>query len=160
MTGKYKTHYLPGIWIDEIIPCPLANVNDFVHRMPDGTFMMMPVDPDEQDESWRTPLEDGQIMLFGVNEHYGWFNVTIGDDGTVSAPEWPEKANCFCLHGDINLLVDTLDEAIANGDENMAPLGPGTHDFHVYWWADDEASFRFVVADDGTGRFEPCAGLH
>lgn len=153
-----ETKYLPTDWIDEAPPTPQADVNTFIHRTPEGGFMLMPADEESRDEEvWSKPLEDGEIVPFLAHEWYGWHEVEIFADGTIDAPSVPAKANCFTLEGEVDTLTHSLAELarIAIG----APFEPGTHTITAYWWSDQETRYRFVVVG-GRGRFEPCAGAH
>lgn len=157
--------YLPSSWMDEAIPDPQRDVNDFIHRAEGGTFLLMPkedavLDEADQDEFFRETLEPGQIVAFSVHEDYGWHTIEVRDDGTVSATTYPVKANCLCLYGDIDNLADNLDDLVKNGSEDHAPLPPGRYDITAYWWDDAETHFRFVVDADGVGAFERCAGVN
>lgn len=161
MTGteKHIAKFLPAVWVDEAIPSPQRDVNDFIHRLADGSWILMPKDEEEQDEDfWRQPLEPGQTIAFLTHEFYGWFTIHVAEDRSIDDGGIPDKANCYCLDGDVDTLVDTLAELVENGDG--APLEPGSHDITAYWWSDAETHFRFIIDENGQGRFEPCAGAN
>ncbi|WP_411033809.1 hypothetical protein [Shinella sp. BYT-45] len=152
------TKYLPKDWLDEAIPAPQRDVNDFIHRAEGGTFLLMPKDEaDQQEECWCTSLEPGQVVAFRATEWYGWHTVHVDDDGRVGALTVPARANCLCLDGDTENLTDDLSEMVKCG-RGDGPLAPGAYDITVYWWDESDTRFRFVVDADGAGRFEPCAG--
>ncbi|MDW9877354.1 hypothetical protein GOA90_08865 [Sinorhizobium meliloti] len=150
------TKYLPSSWLDEVLPAPQRNVNDFIHRLDDGSWIMMPKDEADQDEEfWRTTLEPGQIVAFSVHEWYGWMTIHVNDDGSIDDGEVPDKANCLCLDGEVETLVDNVKDLVEYGAGE--PLRPGSYDITAYYWADTEAHFRFIVDAAGKGQFEPCA---
>ncbi|MBB4185855.1 hypothetical protein GGE07_002505 [Sinorhizobium terangae] len=153
------TKYLPSIWLDEVVPAPQRDVNDFIHRLDNGTWIMMPKDEADQDEEfWRTPLELGQVVAFAVHEWYGWMEIHVNEDGSIDDGEVPDKANCLCLDGEIETMADNVKDLVENGDGE--PLKPGSYHITAYYWADTETHFRFIVDADGNGRFEPCAGAN
>ncbi len=153
------TKYLPTGWLDEVLPDPQRDVNDFIHRLEDGTWIMMPKDEVDQDEEfWRTRLEPGQVIPFAAHEWYGWMTIHVNDDGSIDDGEVPDKANCLCLDGEVETMVDNVEDLIEFGAGER--LKPGTYDITAYFWADNETHFRFVLDADGKGQFEPCTGAN
>lgn len=145
------TKYLPEGWMDEVCPEPQADVNVFIHRQDDGSWLLRPVDDDDFDgESFRQKLEPGTIVKFYQHEFYGWHTLDIDEDGNVSSYLGPKKANCFCLDNDMDGFGHSFQEIAENGLGE--PLEPGSHSVTAYWWSEPETAFRFDVID-GKGQF-------
>ena len=153
------TKYLPTAWLDEVVPAPQRDVNDFIHRLADGSWILMPKDEVDQDEAfWRTALEHGQVVAFAAHEWFGWMTIHVNEDGSIDDGEVPDKANCLCLDGEIETLAHSVKELVDTGLDG--PLGPGSYDITAHFWADTESHFRFTVDADGKGQLEPCAGAN
>lgn len=153
------TKFLPASWLDEVVPVPQRDIDAFIHRAEGGTWFLMPVDADDDDDDfYREALEPGQIVEFSAYEDYGDWTIRINDDRSIDAGGIPDKATHFRLDDDNDTLAYSLIELAANGDGS--PLPAGEHQVSAWYWSDASYSFRFVVDADGTARFERCAGTN
>ena len=147
MTGDI-TKYCPSDWLDEVVPDPQEDVNQFLRSDGEGWYLI-PVEEDDPDENepWPLRLVDGQRVSFYANRHYGDFKLTIAADGSYSTDRpIPDDANCFRVGYDIESLSSSLAELIENSE-----LAAGEHDIDAYFWSDIEYFFRFEIAD-GVGK--------
>lgn len=160
------TKYLPTAWLDEDIPDPQRNPDNFLKPI-EGKPGVFTLEPAENPEEWASPsyhirVEAGQVITFLAHRHYAGHTITVREDGQIDAPTVPEDANSFMLADDDSgeTFADSLSEIVRNGFEfNGTPLPAGEYDVYAWHWADTETHFR-VVIDGDKARFEPCAGAN
>lgn len=145
-----ETRYLPADWLDEIIPTPRADPNEFVmFNEAIGWHLRDPdeAEPFEAEDGWCTPLQPGQVVKFSANRVFGDFTLTVDGSGYVTDRQIPAEANCFRLDHDTDTLASSLEELVNGSGWMHDPLQPGEYDIDAYWWSDEEYPFRFDIVD-------------
>jgi len=152
--------WIPSDYYEEWIPAPRPCPSDWIIKLDDGRFALVPADEDIVEPDLKI-LAEGETVLFDWTVRIGVFDIKFDDAGAwTSSAEIPrtfsEGTLLFWFPGDPDSVTEDLDDLLTNefkSDPEMYPAEEVT--IGCYAWGNRAHKFtftagQFVEAPDAT----------